>query len=197
MSKTIVEQVRERIAEMQEQKAATLTQIEEQKAATQQRIAAAEDAIQAATSKMDLNGYEDATAERRRAELELSMLEGRRAQILQREISETESDKVVDSLEAYAFDVTEKFRKDLASRLKDLHVFLSAYHEEIKQTNNVLRNWQQQIHPNYRNKYGYRIDPVTGEQTSRMDHPVELTIQDCVEAVGLRNYLQEADPSLK
>ena len=197
MSKTIVEQVQARMAEMQEQKSLTLAQIAEQKTATQMRIAAAEDAIQAATSKMNIDEYEDATAERRRAELELSMLEGRRAQVLQRGISETESDQVLDSLEAYADDMTEQFQKDLARRLKDLHGFMIAYRNEIQQTDHVMKHWQQQIHPNYRNKHGHRIDPITGEATSRMDHPVELFVSICDEAVSLQQYLQKADPSLK
>ena len=107
---TVLDEVKNRMKEMQDSKAAQLETIRQKQAEARSQIEAAALAMKQATEEMNVDSYEEAKNRKRKAQTALDMYNGRYEQIKQQEyISEAESDSVVDSLLEYEKQLAEDF----------------------------------------------------------------------------------------
>lgn len=192
MSKTnVIEKVKSQIREMQETKEKELEIVKTKEAEAYELKAAAEAALKDATSYMNLEAYEAARENRKKAQIALDMYSAKYKQIAQKEyISEEESDKVVDSLLSYEDDLAENFKAAIAEPLKILNELQEKYFNEIKATEQTIVEWTRKIHPNYRS-----FGTTFADGTNRSKEPVavrRLPFEGCKEANQLKNYLKKA-----
>lgn len=193
---TKAQEVQARIKELQEKKAQDLLAIQLKLDEARTQLEAADREVKEATEDMNLEAYEVAKEKQRKAQTAIDMFTGRYQQIKAKEyISETESDKVVDSLLAYEGQLEEDFKKAIAVHIKQLAKLHEDYVTAVRDTEKTLSTWQLDIHANYRTRGGgTRTDPFTGERTERMEKPTPvhmLPYQGCVEAARLGDYLKK------
>jgi len=190
---TILEAVQERIKTMQDAKAAELGRIRQLQQEAGAQLDAAQAAMKRATEEMNIDAYEDAKNQKRKAQTALDMYAGRYTQIRQQEyINEEESDKVIKSLLQYEDELADNFIADLAAHLESLEAIYKSYMDEVRATEDTLRRWTNDIHANYQAEVTSRILP-DGTVTKRMDRPqpvhrIEYT--GCREAKLLGEYLR-------
>ena len=192
-----LQDVKDRMKEMQDSKAAQLETIRHKQAKARNQIEAAALAMKQAMEEMDVDGYAEAKARKRKAQTALDMYNGRYAQIQQKEyISEAESDKVIDSLLGYEDELADNFKTAVSVPLKQLAKLYKEYMEAVQDTERTLDAWQRNIHANYRSMGAMvRTDPLTGEKTDRSKTPYpvhQLPFTGCSEAEQLGNYLEKA-----
>lgn len=199
---TVLQEVKDRMAGMIAEKTAQLDKIRQLQQEARTQIEAAGLAMKKATEQMDVDAYEAAKTAKRKAQTALDMYAGRYKQIEAQEyISEADSDKVVDSLLEYEDRLTEDFKAALVEPLKALAELLENYSEAVKDTEQALVDWQQNIHANY-NTRGRAIytDEFTGERTYRSPSPVPVHVMGyngCSESHQLREYLKKAKDLLR
>lgn len=194
---TVLQEVKARMQEMQDKKAAELQAIHEKQTEAQTQKEAAELALKEATERMDLDAYEEAKTARRKAQTAIDMYGGRYKQISQQEyISEEESDKVIDGLLDYEKQLAEDFRAAVAEPLKQLAAILEKYRNEVADTERTISAWGANIHANYNTRGTTTFtDPVTGQPTHRSANPVpvhRMGYNGCNEAAQLKDYLDKA-----
>lgn len=192
-------EVKTRMKEMQEAKAAQLETINQKQAEARAQIEAAALGMRQATEEMNVEDYEKAKAAKRRAQSALDMYTERYRQIKQLEyVSEEESDKVIDGLLAYEEKLADDFRRAVAEPLKALAALHAAYIAAVADTESTLTAWQRDIHANYSTRgLTRRTDPLTGEVTDRSETPVlvhRLPFKGCGEAAVMGEYLEKAAP---
>lgn len=193
--KTVLEEVKARMQEMQDKKAGELQAIHEKKTEAQTQKEAAELALKEATERMDLDAYEEAKTARRKAQTAIDMYGGRYSQISKQEyISEEESDKVIDSLLEYEEQLAADFRRAAAEYFRQLEALLKEYRSEVADVENTLTRWQRDIHANYntRGATSY-FDEFTGQYTGRSKDPYPVhkyVYTGCAEAQRLYDYLE-------
>ena len=199
---TILQEVKDRMAGMIAEKTAQLDKIRQLQQEARTQIEAAGLAMKKATEQMDVDAYEAAKTAKRKAQTALDMYAGRYKQIEAQEyISEADSDKVVDSLLEYEDRLTEDFKAALVEHLKVLAELLENYSEAVKDTEQALVDWQQNIHLNYnsRGRATY-TDEFTGERTYRSPSPIPVRVMGytgCPESSQLREYLKKAKDLLQ
>lgn len=196
--KTVLQEVKDRMQEMQDTKGAELQAIFEKKEAAETQKKEAEAALKDATERMDLDAYEDAKQAKRKAQTAIDMYSGRYNQIKQQEyISEEESDKVIDSLLSYENEIAANFKQAIAEPLRALDNLLQTYRAEVEDTEATIKAWGTFIHANYNTRgKTLRTDPLTGIQTDRSDRPVPvhtMPYTGCSEAEQLKTYLEKAE----
>lgn len=189
--KNKAQEVQARIAEMVEKKKADLAAISNKQAEARTQLEAAELAIKDATETMDLDAYEKATADKRKAQTALDMYGGRYTQIQKQEyISEPESDKVIDELLAYEGQLAEDFKQAVVNPLKELAALHDEYSNRVHEAEDTIRKWTADIHANY------RVQGTTyANGTNRSDSPKPVRMTPyfgCSEAQTLGTYLQKA-----
>lgn len=203
MAKQItLQEVKARMKEMQETKAAELATIQKKQEEARAQIEAAGLAIKSATERTDLEAYEEAKAQKRKAQTALDMYDGRYDQIRKQEyISEAESDKVIDSLLAYEMQLEVEFKEAVGERLRELSKILEDYRTEVQATEDTISAWCRNIHANYNTRgMSTRIDKVTGQLTDRSEKPIPVHVMPyngCGEAAQLGDYLKQAAPLMK
>lgn len=189
---TVVEEVKARMQEMQDKKAAELQAIHEKQTEAQTQKEAAELALKEATERMDLDAYEEAKAAKRKAQTAIDMYSGKYAQISKQEyISEEDSDKVIDSLLAYEDELAAGFKAAVAEPLKKLDELQKAYADAVEDVEQTIRAWTSNIHANYRNN-----GTTYADGTNRSPQPVpvrRLPYTGCSEAHQLKEYLDKAE----
>lgn len=193
---TVLDEVKNRMKEMQDSKAAQLETIRQKQEEARTQIEAAGLAMKQATEEMDVDSYEAAKNQKHKAQTALDMYNGRYNQIKQQEyISEADSDKVVDSLLAYEGTLAEDFKAAVAEHLKALAGLLKDYRDAVADTENTLTSWQQDIHANYSTRGGTQYyDEFTGKYTDRSKTPVpvhRMAYTGCDEAARLSTYLDK------
>ena len=201
-TKNITEEVQERIKKLTGDKAAELAKIHQKQNEARTQIEAAGLAIKEATAVMNLEAYEKATADKRKAQAALDMYSGRYDQIRKQEyVTEAESDSVIDSLLGYEKTLEEDFKKAVAEPLKKLAELRKEYEAAVVETENTIKNWERNIHANYSTRGATKYkDPVTGQYTDRSNTPVpvhRLPYNGCSEAIQLGLYLEKAAPLMK
>ena len=201
-TKNITKEVQERIKKLTGDKAAELAKIHQKQNEARNQIEAAGLAIKEATAVMNLEAYEKATADKRKAQAALDMYSGRYDQIRKQEyVSEAESDSVIDSLLGYEKTLEEDFKKAVAEPLKKLAELHKEYKAAVAETENTIKNWEGNIHANYSTRGATKYkDPVTGQYTDRSNTPVpvhRLPYNGCSEAIQLGLYLEKAAPLMK
>lgn len=189
------QEVQQRIKEMTEKKMKDLSEINEKKAEAQTRKEEAEARLKEATELMNLEDYEKAKDDIRRAKTAIDMYSGRYKQISQQEyISEEESDKVIDELLDYERELDAKLTEDIKEPLERLQEILRKYFELIDEAERTIRTWETTIHANYTSRgLMQRIDETTGQLTDRYKEPRpvhSILYGGCKEAVQLKNFLK-------
>lgn len=193
----VLQEVKNRMKEMKDSKAAQLETIRRKQEEARTEIEAAGLAMKQATEEMDVDRYEEAKNKKRKAHTALDMYNGRYNQIKQQEyISEGESDSVIDSLLEYEKKLAEDFKKSAAAPLKQLAILHEEYTAAVKDTEDTLTAWQRDIHANYNTRGAMlRIDPLDGKHTTRSETPCpvhRLPYTGCGEAAVMGEYLKKA-----
>lgn len=196
---TVLQEVKNRMKEMQDSKAAQLETIRQKQTEARSQIEAAALAMKQATEEMNVDSYEEAKNRKRKAQTALDMYNGRYEQIKQQEyISEAESDSVVDSLLEYEKTLAEDFKAAAAVHLKKLAELLKDYKAAVKDTEDTLTSWQRDIHANYNTRGGSTYyDEFTGQHTHRSPQPVPVhrfAYTGCAEAERMGDYLKKEAP---
>lgn len=192
-----VERVQEQIRSLRGKKRTDLETIRAKQEETRAQIAEAEAAIKDATEYMNLEAYEGAKAEKRKAQTALEMYNSRFAQIQAQEIiTEGESDAVINSLLEYENELAESFRAKASEPLKELAGLLKEYKAAVEDTERTIREWETTIHANYstRGRTLY-YNEFTGKHTDRSPRPVLVHptgFEGCTESVILSEYLRKA-----
>lgn len=196
---TVLDEVKNRMKEMQDSKAAQLETIRQKQTEARSQIEAAALAMKQATEEMNVDSYEEAKNRKRKAQTALDMYNGRYEQIKQQEyISEAESDSVVDSLLEYEKTLAEDFKAAAAVHLKKLAELLKGYKAAVQDTESTLTSWQRDIHANYNTRGGSTYyDEFTGQHTHRSPQPVPVhrfAYTGCAEAGRMEDYLKKEAP---
>lgn len=196
------ESVKKRISEMKAARAAELEKIEAKRKESQELIKAAEKDMQKAAELTDGETFNAAYKAKEKAITALEMYTLRRDQIARAEyISEEESDSVIDSLLEYEKTLDNEFLTAAAAQIRELSKLYEYYADQISETEKTLREWQQDIHANYRTR-GVTTwkDPETGERTDRSNKPVLIRIhpyKGCKESAKIREFLENMQPLIK
>lgn len=201
-TKNITKDVQERIKKLTGDKAAQLAKIYQKQTEARTQIEVAGLAIKEATEVMNLEAYEKAVADKRKAQAALDMYSGRYDQIRKQEyVTEAESDSVIDSLLGYEDTLAEDFKKAIAEPLRKLADLYKEYKAAVVDTENTIRNWERNVHANYSTRGGTKYkNEVTGEWTDRSPSPVpvhRLPYTGCSEATQLGDYLNKVEDLLK
>ena len=196
---TVLDEVKNRMKEMQDSKAAQLETIRQKQTEARSQIEAAAPAMKQATEEMNVDSYEEAKNRKRKAQTALDMYNGRYEQISNQEyISEAESDSVVDSLLEYESQLAEDFKEAAAVQLKKLAELLKDYKAAVRDVESTLTDWQRDIHANYNTRGGSSYyDEATGKYTHRSKTPVavhSMAYTGCAEAERLQEYLKKEAP---
>ena len=195
--KTPLQEVKDKMQELQTKKAEELAAVKEKQAATQNELAEAQERMKDATAVMNLDAYEEARAAKQKASTALEMYRGKYEQIKNQEyISEQDSDQIIDGLLEYEKELAEDFKATIAPHIKALDEALIAYRAEVHDTEATILAWQNDIHANYSTRgKTYRTDPFTGQKTDRSETPTPVRLvpyTGCTEAAVLDEYLKKA-----
>lgn len=194
---TALDIVKKQISQMMEEKQAELDNICALQKAAREKAAAAAEEMKIATERMDFDRYETAKETKRKANIALEMYDGRYNQIKTREIiSEEESDQAIDRLLEYENQLTADFKEKAASLLQQLDALLETYQAEIRDTEETITLWGNEIHANYRT-FGQSsfYDKATGTTIDRSPAPIpvhRMNYTGCDEARKLCAYLNQA-----
>ena len=191
---TVLDEVKKRMTELQETKAAQLETIQQKQEELRPQIEEAERDMTQATAAMNVDRYEEAKARLHKLDSALELYRGRYDQIKRQEyITEEESDKVIESLLDYEKTLEADFKAAIAAHLRQLAEILAQYQEDVADTERTMTRWQREIHAYYRSWSSSRIDKATGKRTNRMEHPVPVHSTPyfgCAEAYRLEEYLR-------
>ena len=189
---TVQQEVAQRIRTLQEDKRQELAKIQGMMDEASARKAAAEVAIKDATTALDGDAYEAAQGELRRAKSAISMYKGRLAQIQKQEyVTQEDGDATVDRLLQYEDDLAAQLEKDIQGPLQQLRDLQQKYADEIRATEDTIRNWTQNIRRNYR-AFGGTTYMVGGKPTnvSKTPQPVHsVAFTGCQASHALRTFL--------
>lgn len=191
MSKTIAQQVKERIEDLTAKRTADLDLISNRQSEAQERLKAAEIALHDAAESMDINAYEKALTAKRKAQTEIDMYAAKYEQIQRQEyVTEAESDAVIDSLLDYETNLTVDFESAIAEPLKQLQALLDKYREEINSTEWIIQEWTGKIHYNYLNRFGGTYS--NGSRRSPQPIPVRgKTYGGCEASQKVNTFLRD------
>ena len=188
--KNLIAEIRERITDMQTTKANELKTVWEKKTQAETEKEAAELALKNATAVMDLEAYEEARAKKHKAQTAIDMYSSKHKQIETQEyISEEESDKVIASILDYEEERAAEFKADLAKLLKPAADLLATYEADIREAEDTIRLWTDNIHANYRS-----MTTTYQDGTNRCPKPVpvrNLPYNGCSEAAILKTFLEK------
>ncbi len=193
---TVLEEVKSRMKEMKDNKAAQLEKIQQKQAEARTQIEAAALAMKQATENIDVDSYEEAKSKKRKAQTALEMYNGRYEQIRAKElISEADSDKVIDSLLEYENQLAADFKAAAAVHLKKLAELLKDYRATVQDIEHTLAIWQHDIHANYSTRGATTYyNEFTGTHTDRSPQPIPVhrsVYIGCAEAGRLEEYLKK------
>lgn len=198
---TVLQKTQEKMQALREQRTAELAEIQKKQDEAEAQKISAEQKMKAATIDINVDEYEAAKYEENRARIAIEMLGARYGMIQKKElISEADSDAIIDDLLSYENKLSEDFKAAIVKPLRVLADLNEKYMKEIRDTENTLRVWQQDIHPNYRT-FGATMykDPETGETTDRSSSPVpvhRIPYTGCNEAEILRTLMGKLPASM-
>ncbi len=196
--KNVLDEVKARMKEIKEAKAAQLETIYKKQAEAYKQIEDAEAAMKRAAEEMDVDSYEEAKTKKHKAKTALDMYDNRYNQIKQQDyMSEDESNEVIRSLLDCEKQLEEDFRQTLGEQKKTLEQLLKDYREDVEEVEQILSSWHAEIRRNYIDWDGITsyFDPVTKQTTNRSPDPIPIhrvTYRGCSEADMLREWLSKA-----
>ena len=196
--KTPLEAAKEQMQEILNKKTADFETLKAKQEEARTKREEASLAMREATERMDIEAYEEAKNEKKKAQTALEMYESKFNQLKQQEyITEAESDKVVDSLLEYEKTLTEEFKAAVADPLKKLYEALHTYRAAVNDTESTIRAWGINIHANYNTRGRTTFyDEFTKQQTTRSKTPVPvrtMPYDGCAEATQMQTYLKQAE----
>ena len=169
-------EIKSRINQLIEEKAASLAeiQVEIDKAVERETAAAAD--MKAATESTNVEAYQTAKAAKLAASNALEMYHARFQQLTEREfLTEAESDEVIDELLEYEDKLQEDFLKSLEAPLKKLNSLYEEYTARVKETEETISRWTNEIHANFRNFYAMYADGSNRAKTPQRVHNIPVT----------------------
>lgn len=188
--KNKAQEVKAKIEELTSKKRSELEEIQKKKEEASKQLEAANNAIYAATEKMDLEEFEAAKADKRKARTALDMYTGRYIQIQKQEyITDEESEKVIEELLAYEEELADNFKTATTEAIRVLIDLQENYKKDVAETEQTIIAWTNNIHANY-------INPGTVYRetgTNRSPHPIpvhKLPYRGCKESLQLEDYLK-------
>ena len=171
---TAVQKAQKQMTELRNKKAAQLQTIEEMRQDAAQKAQEAQDALERATAEMNLEKYEQAQNDLRKALTSEQMYKARADQLQRQEIiSEDESDAVINSLLSYEDALADKLAADIAPHLDALETILTAYQADVKETENTISEWCSTVHAYYRSETTTYTGP-DGERTNRAPYALAV-----------------------
>lgn len=196
---SILEEVKKKMKEILEAKSEDLEEIQKRTEAAMTQLEAAEDAMRKAADTMSPDAYMEAKKERDKAATILELYASRQNRIMtKQDISEQESDEVIDSLLRHEEQLRREYEVTLGKMLKPLRLMHEQYLADIQDTEQTISTWTAEIHPNYRT-FGRTTyyDSATGERTDRASIPRAvhtMPYHGGEEAERLAAYLAMAKP---
>ena len=172
---TYVEAAQEKIKKVQAEKTAELNKIEKLKKEAEVKKEEAVKKIQTAAEAMDTAAYENAKAEKAKAETMLEMYEARLRQIQTGHmVTEKESDVTINGLLNYQISTEETFKRRTAEHLRAIFADLKEYRFKKEEAENTINEWTAKVHPNYRVPGQKIYKDKNGVLTERSPVPVKV-----------------------
>lgn len=148
--------------------------------------ATAENAVNAAIEATNLDDYNKAKDQIEDAADAIEMYSARKKQLIDKEfVTEEASDKVIDSLLAYKTERDGEFIAAITAELSTISKLVSEYDSAYKAMTNTVRDWENQIHANYRNPI---VSYPVGVTPPRKPVPVSIPSK-CTAAIITAEYL--------
>lgn len=176
--KSILESVQAQIREYKEKRNAELQNIQSKINEAYAQVAEAEKSMEAATTTIDIDTYQSATAAKQRALIAIDMYKARLEQFKKKVlITEEESDKVIDSLLDFENELTAQYEADIIEQLLSIRKKNEEYRNLIVEVENTISDWTSSVHANYRNRSGAMYyDEFTQTRTNRSNKPISVRV---------------------
>ena len=169
--KSTRELVQDKMSDMLSARNNELNELKQRENDAASRIRIAEKDMENATRSTDLAAYSEAKERKASAENEVEMFKARYRQLHSSDfITEDESDKVIRSLLDYEKELERSYCEAIKTALENISKIHAEYREEVKQTEQTIKDWTKNIHPNYIKDGGMRALP-DGTYTNRMETP--------------------------
>lgn len=195
---TVLEEVKEKIKAIEDKRISEKLQMQDALAKAKAEEAEARKAVYDAATILDAEAHAKAAEREARAHNLVRMYEERLRQIQsQEDISEAESDKIIDSLLEYSKDLDEKFTAALKEKTGELKKMQDAYTAEAQDVERTIIYWCDHIHANY-NTRGRTTYYVDGKPTHRSPEPVPVIMRrtpwtGCGAGNALKDFLSRLD----
>ena len=192
MNKTVLEEVKDKIKTIESKRISDMLEVQEAIAKARADEAEAHKALSSAAGVMDSTAYEEATDREFKAHMLVKMFEEKARQMQgQEDISEEESDKIIDSLLAYSKQLDADFTEAIRKKAEELKKMQENYIAEAKDVERTINYWCDHIHANY-NTRGRTTYYHDGKPTHRSPEPVPVIIRRGPWAgCGASNALQD------
>lgn len=192
MSKTVLEEVKEKIKAIEDRRVSEKLELQERITNAQAEEADAREAVYNAAAVLNSEAHEKAAEREARAHSLVLMYKERFRQLVsQEDISEEESDKIIDSLLEYSKSLDADFTEAVKKKAEELRKMNEAYEEEARETERIINYWCEQIHANY-NTRGRTTYYVDGKPTHRSPEPVPVIMRrDPLTGCGASTVLKD------
>ncbi len=189
--KNTAAEVRERIEKMLEEQTRQMDVIQERIEAERKAEAEARATIEQAVADLDFDRNHEAKRALEQA-IERRELLSKRAEMLRsrKQVTEEESDRVIDSLLRYEKDLAAEYVAGLSKILSQLEEMTSNYAADVKEAEDAIFTWTQQVFPNYRSETGL----YKGGTTNRAPNPVPvhaIAYHGCTESIITKEFVQK------
>lgn len=200
MNKTVLEEVKDKITAIENKRIEEKLRMQEEIAKSKREEEAARKDLQAAASKLDTSAYAKAAERENAAHMRVRMYEEKIGQLQRQEdISEEESDGIIDGLLEYSKQLDENFTEELKQKAGDLQKMLDAYTDEAHEVDRIITYWTENIHENHdtRGRSTYYVD---GKPTHRSPEPVPVIMRrgpwkGCSASDALGDFLNRLESS--
>ncbi len=198
MSKTVLEDVKEKIKEIEDKRVLDKLKMQEALAKSKAEEEEARKALGDAASALDVDAYGTAAERESRAHSLVQMYEEKSRQLkAQGDISEKESDRIIDNLLAYSESLDADFTEALKKKAEELQKMQDAYTAEAQEIERTINYWCDHIHANY-NTRGRSTYYVDGKPTHRSPEPVPVIMRrgpwsGCKASNALQTFLHSLD----
>ena len=181
------EAVEKRMIEVIQQRENDLQTIDDELTMINQQVAAEDQAMKAATERMDVGAYEAAKQNRQKLLTRAEMYQARRNQVYQKElVSETESVEAIESLKAEAQALAVSFENKIEKALGGLREEYTKYMTEAGTIQRVASAWTGNVRANYLS------DTTTyRDGTNRSKNPVPVRLHQSKGAAYVKDILDK------
>lgn len=198
MSKTPLEEVKEKIKDIENKRISDKLEVQGAIAKARADEAEAHKALADAAAMLDAAAYNDAADKEYKAHMLVKMHEEKARQMQEQEdISEEESDKVIDGLLEYSKRLDANFTAAIKEKAEELRKLQDAYTAEAQDVERTINYWCDHIHANY-NTRGRTTYSVNGKRSHRSPEPVPVIMRrgpwtGCHASNALNDFLSRLD----